>query len=289
MKTRISVGLATALMLAASPAFACKGSKVLFSDDFKQVDSSWGFDSPDVQVEEGKVKVKPQPDISNLLIYKGILFGDADYCITVRTPNLLSDHDNTMAGPIFWAKDYDNYYMFMITPSGFAELTRKVGGKWIDVVEWKQDANINAIRARRTSSRSALRGPTSRRSSTTTFSRRSKVRLRTAADRSACGRSRRKTRSIRGSSRCCLSLRSRAPLSRRWPTRHLHPQPSRPSLLPHPSPLPRASLRQRRLHPRPRHPEITLRPRPACGRTDTHRSLHRHATSPRRNGRGRGR
>ena len=142
MKTRISVGLATALMLAASPAFACKGSKVLFSDDFKQVDSSWGFDSPDVQVEEGKVKVKPQPDISNLLIYKGILFGDADYCLTVRTPNLLSDHDNTMAGPIFWAKDYDNYYMFMITPSGFAELTRKVAGKWIDVVEWKQDANI---------------------------------------------------------------------------------------------------------------------------------------------------
>ena len=32
--------------------------------------------------------------------------------------------------------------MFMITPSGFAELTRKVAGKWIDVVEWKQDANI---------------------------------------------------------------------------------------------------------------------------------------------------
>ena len=82
MKTRISVGLAAALMLAASPAFACKGSKVLFSDDFKQVDSSWGFDSPDVQVEEGKVKVKPQPDISNLLVYKGILFGDADYCLT---------------------------------------------------------------------------------------------------------------------------------------------------------------------------------------------------------------
>jgi len=134
--------VAASLVLAASPALACKGDKVLFSDDFKQVDSSWGFDSPDVTVEEGKVKVKPQPDISNLLVYKAILFGNADYCITVRTPNSLSDSDNTMAGPLFWAVDYDNYYMFMITPSGYAEITRKVKGKWIDVVEWRQDPNI---------------------------------------------------------------------------------------------------------------------------------------------------
>lgn len=134
--------LATSALLAASPSFACGTGKVLFSDDFKQVDASWGFDSPDVSVEEGKVKVKPQPDISNLLVYKGILFTDADYCLTVRVPNKLSNNDNTMAGPIFWSKDYDNYYMFMITPSGFAEITRKVNGKWIDVVEWKQSPDI---------------------------------------------------------------------------------------------------------------------------------------------------
>ena len=142
MKSSIFAGLAALALLAAAPASACGTGKVLFSDDFKQVDASWGFDSPDVQVEEGKVKVKPQPDISNLLIYKAIMFGDADYCLTVRIPNKLSDNDNTMAGPIFWAKDYDNYYMFMITPSGFAEITRKVNGKWIDVVEWKQVPDV---------------------------------------------------------------------------------------------------------------------------------------------------
>ena len=142
MKSSLFAGLAALASLIAAPASACGTGKVLFSDDFKQVDASWGFDSPDVQVEEGKVKVKPQPDISNLLVYKGILFSDADYCLMVRTPNKLTDNDNTMAGPIFWAKDYDNYYMFMITPSGFAEITRKVNGKWIDVIEWKQDPNI---------------------------------------------------------------------------------------------------------------------------------------------------
>ncbi len=142
MRLTISAGIAAVALLAAAPALGCGSGKVLFSDDFKQVDASWGFDSPDVQVEEGKVKVKPQPDISNLLVYKGILFSDADFCLTVQTPGKLSDNDNTMAGPIFWAKDYDNYYMFMVTPSGFAEVTRKVNGKWIDVVEWKPDANI---------------------------------------------------------------------------------------------------------------------------------------------------
>ena len=142
MRLTLSAGIAALGLLTATPSFACGTGKVLFSDDFKQVDASWGFDSPDVQVEEGKVKVKPQPDISNLLVYKAILFNDADYCLTVRVPNKLSDNDNTMAGPIFWAKDYDNYYMFMVTPSGFAEITRKVNGKWIDVVEWKQSADI---------------------------------------------------------------------------------------------------------------------------------------------------
>ena len=30
----------------------------------------------------------------------------------------------------------------MITPSGYAEITRKVGGKWLDVIPWRQDTNI---------------------------------------------------------------------------------------------------------------------------------------------------
>lgn len=139
---RSSACLAAILMMSAAPAFACQGAKTLFSDNFREVDASWGLDSPDVSVEEGKVKVKAQPDISNLLIYKGIVFNDADYCLSIRMPNVVANSDNTMAGQIFWAVDYDNYYMFMITPSGYAEVTRKLHGKWIDVIPWRQDTNI---------------------------------------------------------------------------------------------------------------------------------------------------
>ncbi len=142
MNKFLGAALLASMSLAAGPVLACQGPKTLFSDNFKEVDASWGLDTPDVSVEEGKVKVKAQPDISNLLIYKGILFSDADLCLSVRMPNVVSNSDNTMAGPIFWAQDYDNYYMFMITPSGYAEITRKVGGKWLDVIPWRQDTNI---------------------------------------------------------------------------------------------------------------------------------------------------
>ncbi|MCW6509557.1 hypothetical protein [Lichenifustis flavocetrariae] len=132
-----------AVTLAGTPAFACKGGKTLFSDDFQEVDASWGLDAPDVMVEDGKVKVKPQPNISNLLIYKGLNFGEVDICLTVRMPKVVSNNDNTMAGPVFLQQDYDNYYMFMITPSGYAEIARKLNGKWVSIVDWKADADIN--------------------------------------------------------------------------------------------------------------------------------------------------
>ena len=134
--------VASAVTLAGTPAFACKGAKTLFTDDFQEVDASWGLDAPDVTVEDGKVKVKPQPNISNLLIYKGLNFGEVDICLTVRMPNVVSNNDNTMAGPVFWQKDYDNYYMFMVTPSGYAEIARKLNGKWVSVIDWKADADI---------------------------------------------------------------------------------------------------------------------------------------------------
>ena len=134
--------VAGTVAMSVTPALACKGPKTLFSDDFQQVDASWGLDAPDVQVEDGKVKVKPQPNISNLLVYKGLVFGDADLCVTVRVPSTVANDDNTMAGPIFWQKDYDNYYMFMITPSGFAEIARKLDGKWMSVIDWRADPNI---------------------------------------------------------------------------------------------------------------------------------------------------
>ena len=134
--------MAGAVALAGTPAWACKGSKTLFTDDFQQVDASWGLDAPDVTVEDGKVKVKPQPNISNLLIYKGLNFGESDLCMTVRMPNTVSNNDNTMAGPVFWQGDYDNYYMFMITPSGYAEIARKLNGKWTREIDWKADPDI---------------------------------------------------------------------------------------------------------------------------------------------------
>lgn len=63
--------LVAGAMLMASPAFACKGPHVKFTDDFRQVDDSWGIDpkSDTVSVEAGKVKVKADPSGGYTILY----------------------------------------------------------------------------------------------------------------------------------------------------------------------------------------------------------------------------
>ena len=63
--------ITSALLLLATPAFACKGPNVQFSDDFREVDASWGAEPSMVTVEEGKVKIKADPNSGYNIIYSG--------------------------------------------------------------------------------------------------------------------------------------------------------------------------------------------------------------------------
>ena len=120
-------------------AAGCTG-KVLLSDDFRQVDDSWGVeaDSDAVTVEDGKVKVKSDPNGVYQLVYNGQLFDDADYCVTVQSPNNVKDVNDTtvLAGLIFWAQDGANFYALEVAAAGVASLSRVVKGKWTTPVPW---------------------------------------------------------------------------------------------------------------------------------------------------------
>jgi hypothetical protein len=142
LKIMIIVAGATALM--ASPALACKGPHVKFTDDFRQVDDSWGIDpkSDTVSVEEGKVKVKADPSGGYTILYGGLLFDDADLCVTVQVPSQTGNADQLAAGPVFWAQDYNNYYTFAITPAGSAAIVRRIRGRWIYVLEYRKAEGI---------------------------------------------------------------------------------------------------------------------------------------------------
>jgi hypothetical protein len=126
--------IAVGLMAAAAPAQACKGSKVQFTDDFRQVDSSWGVDPDAVSVEDGKVKIKADPTSNYIVLYKGPKFIDADLCVTIQTPVLFGGRTELRAGAVFWAVNYDSYYAFLIQPDGRATLTRFDKGASTSVV-----------------------------------------------------------------------------------------------------------------------------------------------------------
>src|SRR5215475_1528302 len=139
----IAVAAGLGLFLGANSAYACKGAHVQFSDDFREVDQTWGTeqDGDAVTVEDGKVKFKADADAGYAVLYGGALFDDADLCVTVQMPNNFKQGDTIEAGPLFWAQDHSNYYYYEIDPNGKIALERKVRGKWVTVLGWRQIPN----------------------------------------------------------------------------------------------------------------------------------------------------
>ena len=137
MSKRFMAAAAAAVLLAASPALACKGPNVQFSDDFREVDASWGSEASVVSVEDGKVKIKADANSGYNIMYSGTPFDDADICVTVTAPRDASAKNQAAGGLVFWGSDYDNFYVFEVDPVGNASLQRKLKGKYTSVIPWK--------------------------------------------------------------------------------------------------------------------------------------------------------
>ena len=134
---------ALGLAVAATPALACKGKNVQFTDAFRQVDKSWGVDPDAVSVEDGKVKIKADPTSNYVVLYKGPKFVDADLCVTVQIPTLFGGRAELRAGAVFWAVNYDSYYAFLIQADGRAALMRFEKGIMTPVVPLRAIAGLN--------------------------------------------------------------------------------------------------------------------------------------------------
>jgi hypothetical protein len=141
-KTLIVAGLLLSA-LAANPALACKGKKTLFSDDFREVDASWATNGDSITVEDGRAKIKANPDAGYRVLYGGALFGDADMCVTIRMPSDVTDAGSASAGLIFWAQDYNDYYVFEVAANGMVTLQRLVKGRWLSIVDWRHVEGMN--------------------------------------------------------------------------------------------------------------------------------------------------
>lgn len=120
-------------------AYACKGDKVLFEDDFTTPDPSWTGPKT-FEVKGGKATLKAEPDKAVHYYYPGFAFEDADICVTI-TSTETTDPSKTAAGLIFWVKDYDNLFVVHLAPNGFYSSSRKIRGQWTTLIpNTKSDA-----------------------------------------------------------------------------------------------------------------------------------------------------
>ena len=139
------IGVGAALLIACSPAFACKG-KSLFSDDFREVDESWGTDAASVTVEDGRVKIKADPNSGYKILYPSTSFDNFDYCVTARMPNNLAATNPTgdaTGGLLFWASDYANFFIFEVSANGMVAVERMTKSKWTTILNWRKAEGVN--------------------------------------------------------------------------------------------------------------------------------------------------
>jgi hypothetical protein len=120
--TRLSL---VAMLLAglAPPALACKGQKVIYSDDFAERDAGWFIAAADL--ESGRVAfggdrmlVRMEGDRGNSIL--NMAFGlptDTDICMRARIVDG-SDLNKGSVGMVFWAKGYDDQYLYDVQGNG---------------------------------------------------------------------------------------------------------------------------------------------------------------------------
>jgi hypothetical protein len=129
------VGVAMSLCFALPAAFGagCQG-KVLFQDKFAQANPAWNLASSD----SAKIAVQGGKLVLNLVtaatmyrnLYQGDVYDDVDICANIGS--LASDKpEEQLAGVMFWAKDYNSFYAFLINPAGQFKVMRYAAGRWL--------------------------------------------------------------------------------------------------------------------------------------------------------------
>jgi TIR domain len=121
---------------AVGAANACKLSTVPIAlfDDFKSPDPGWGKTTADYNIQDGQMVLKSKNGAPQPWIYTPLVFKSATICSDFISPSALQTVDGLAAGGIiFWAADYQNYYVAQTFTDGTYAIYRKVDGKWIAV------------------------------------------------------------------------------------------------------------------------------------------------------------
>jgi hypothetical protein len=110
---------------------ACEGT-VLFEDTFDDDLSGWVNNETFEKIENGKFFITPENDSSYAQLMPLFRFDDERICFEVNWESATSN--SLDAGLLFWAVDYDNYYLAQIgkNPDGTTDASAyaKIDSQW---------------------------------------------------------------------------------------------------------------------------------------------------------------
>jgi hypothetical protein len=123
---------AMTLTLLGQGAASAAGPQILFQDDFATLDPSWGEPDSMVHVERNRLVVSPTEGRARAVINQAFAFDDMTAEVTIY--NQSPDPTNSNGGLIFWAKDYNDYYVLWISGDGRVGVMRNLNGRWMQPV-----------------------------------------------------------------------------------------------------------------------------------------------------------
>jgi len=126
----------TAIILQAfscSGAIACDGQvgKAIYEDTFTDDSGGWDFTPPVTTVKPPNFVFALNSKFSNIssqvLTFHAT---DADYCAEATLPKSIAPDNKYGFGVEFWAADYNNYWMTMLSSDGTVSLFSRTNGLW---------------------------------------------------------------------------------------------------------------------------------------------------------------
>lgn len=103
---------------------------VIYSDDFARFDPGWGEEAADLSAKGNVLSLKAEPGYVHKVFYEGVIVDDIDASVTVT----VGDKDPASicsGGIIFWADDYQDYYIFDLSEKGQISISHKLKDRWL--------------------------------------------------------------------------------------------------------------------------------------------------------------
>jgi hypothetical protein len=146
--TKESLPSARALYSAETTSFlsACKeNGTAAFFDDFSSPDPGWGASNDNRTFKDGRMLLKPSAKSFASWIFLPMIFKSGIVCADIKSPAQIKNLGSfSEGGVIFWASDYNNYYLAALFPDATFKVSRRIDGRWATVLPRAQAPDIQS-------------------------------------------------------------------------------------------------------------------------------------------------